>query len=83
MRTSVGQRVHVPELRGSGIPAMASTTEDLPELWLPAVASVGSLMSLETPNWRSWLHSSPVIACAECLMWRHQSVRVGCVRVSL
>ena len=62
MRTSVGQRVHVPELRGNGIPAIASTTEDLPELWLPAVARVGSLMSLETPSWRSWLHRSITLA---------------------
>ena len=42
IRTSVGQRVHVPALRGSGMPAMASTSDDLPLDWFPAVTRVGS-----------------------------------------
>ncbi len=50
MRTSVGQRVHVPSARGSGTPATASTTLLLPLDWSPATTSAGTSSSASTPS---------------------------------
>src|SRR5579859_5565948 len=50
--TSMGQCVHVPDARGTLICEMASIRLDLPALWLPTTAILGSERTCSVPRSR-------------------------------